>query len=141
MKDFLNKTKDSFIKLFKKAWKGEEKINNIFLWWGGIAYVVTYFLLRPIIKLNDFIIIDSIISTIIVFYFTLHIILIKKNSPKKPKLTAAQKKKEKEERKKDRGKRIMRKLLLKEPLTKWRPSLVLGAVDILIITTYIGYII
>lgn len=140
IKNIYNQVNTIIKNSFQKAWKGEEKLNNIFYWWGGIAYLACYFITRPLIHKSPYIILDALISLIIVAYFTLHIVLIKRNSPKKPALSKEEKKKLKEEAKKERTKRVIRKLLLKEPLTKWRPALVFGAIDLFIITTYIGYI-
>ncbi len=140
VKDIVNNCKKKFIKSFNTAWNGKEKLSNIFLWWGGVAYLVTYFFLRPIVKNFDVAIIDYTISSIISIYFIFHIVLIRKNCPKKPKLTKKEKKALKAEKKKNRSKTFIRKLLLKEPITKWRPALVFSAVDLLIISTYLGYI-
>ena len=136
----ITKIKTNFIKSFKKAWSGKEKLNNIFLWWGGVAYIICYFILDPLMKASQFKAVDITISMIVTIYFIFHIILIKKNSPKKPKLSKKEQAKLKEEKKRNIGKTLIRKLLLKEPLTKFRPGLMFGAIDFLIITTYIGYI-
>jgi len=101
-KKILSNIKNFFVESFSQAWNGKEKINNIFIWWGIIAYLICYFILNPLIVKIDIVAIDVIISLIIVSYFIFHIILIRKNSPKKPKLTKAQEKKLKEEKKKDK---------------------------------------
>jgi len=147
IKDKFNK---KFLKAsFDKAWKGKEELNNIFLYWGGIAYVFGYLILRPIIEANFFRyskyavmdrVIDIPLSLIIVVYFSFHIALIYKNTPRAPKLSDEEKKAIKEQEKKDFGKRIMRKFLLKESLTKWRPWLVFGAIDLIIVMTYLDRI-
>ena len=146
IKKIREKLNKKFLKAsFEIAWKGKEKLNNIFLYWGGIAYVFCYLILRPIInysffKYSKFAVIDKIIdiplSILIICYFIFHIILIYKNSPRAPKLTPEEKKALKEQEKKNFGKRVLRKFLLKESLTKWRPWLVFGALDLIIITTY-----
>lgn len=141
-------TKEFLVESFKTAWSGKEKLNNIFLWWGGIAYVIYYFILRPIINLNirtgtfldtryglEFFV-DYVLSLSIVFYLIFHIILIFKNRPKSPKLTKKQKEELKAQEKSQIRKRVLRKLLLQEPITKFRPWLVFIAIDLIIITHY-----
>lgn len=132
--------KETIVHYFNLAWNGQEEIKNIFWWWGVFAYFICYFVVDNLLKISPFRIIDIFLCLLISSYFTLHIILIKKNTPKKPELTKEEKAAIKEELRKTRLKRFTRKLLLKEPLTKWRPGLVFGAVDLFIITHYLQYI-
>jgi hypothetical protein len=140
MKNTLKTIKNHFIKSLQKTWSGKEKINNVFIWWGGVPYILCYFIANPIINSNAFSIIKILISAIIVIYFAFHIVIIRKNRNIAPTLTKKEKESLKLERKKNRGKRILNKFLLKEPLTKWRPALVFSAINLFIITNYVNHI-
>lgn len=134
--DIIRGIKEVAIESFNKALKGKEKINNIYIWWGIIPYLMCYFIIQPLINFSQIYFIDFILALVPVLYFIFHIFLINKNKPKKIKLTKAEKKKIKE----DRFKSLVRKFFLKEPWTKWNSVLVFGAIDLFVITHYLAYI-
>jgi hypothetical protein len=65
---------------------------------------------------------------------------LRKCKPKKPQLSAEEKKLLKEEAKKERGKKILRKLLLQEPFTQTDPIFVTMVLDLFFIAHFGGYI-
>ncbi len=77
--------------------------------------------------------VKEIISIAISAYFIWHIFIIIKCRPKKELLSDEQI----ENLKKDRNKRIIRKLLLKEPITKWNPAAVCIAIDLYVIVHFL----
>lgn len=138
--NILKNPKETVVRSFRNAWAGKEKLNNIFYWWGGVPYAICYFILHPFIMKNPILFIDWIVSFIVFAYFIFHIILICKNLPKAPVLTKDEKQKLKAERRKDLPKRLLRKLMLKEPISKWKPHHVFIAADIFVIATYLHYL-
>ena len=125
-------------KSFLLAWNGKEKMFNILFWWGILSFIICYLLIQPLIDFNPIKFIDILISGAIVTYYIWHIIVIRRCSPKKPKLTKEQEKKLKQEKRKEFPKRFMRKLFLKEPITKWNPPLMIIVVDLYIIIIYVS---
>jgi len=126
---------------FKAAIKGEESTSILIRWWGIIAYVVTFFVIDRIVMKVDNRAVDVAFSSLVVIYFVWHIFVLKKCSPKKPKLSKEEKAYLKQQARKDLGKKILRKLLLQESLTKWEPVTVTIVIDIIFITQFLGYII
>ena len=139
MKEFLNNIKIKIRNSFKKAWQGKENYKIITNWWGISFYLVLFFILHPIMSHNPLWIINFIFAVIIIIYLILHIILLYKNKNIKPKLSPEEKRYQKELSQMSKTKRLTRKLFLQEPVTKWRPGLVFGAIDILIILEYYKY--
>ncbi len=139
MKEFLNNIKIKIKNSFKKAWQGKENYKIITHWWGVLPYLILFFIFSPIMIRNSIWIIDLILSAIIIIYFILHIILLYKNKNMQPELSEAEKKRQQEIAQTSKSKRFARKLFLQEPVTKWRPGLVFGAIDILIILEYYKY--
>lgn len=131
----LNKIENSFM----LSSKGQESMQIVMWYWGGIAYFAAYILNKMIIKIDSRIF-DVTASLLVTVYFCWHIFILVKCSPKKPKLSPEEKQRIKLERKKDRTRRFMRKLLLQEPITKWNPTLICGAIDLCFITTFSSYI-
>lgn len=125
---------------FKKATKGKETINNLIYYWGIISYLSCYFIINKILKIPGWEILDISVSILLIIYFVWHIYALKKCSPKKKKLTKEQKKQQRIKNKQDRPKRIMRKLFLQEPISKWNPVLVTIAIDLLAISHFLSYI-
>ena len=136
MNDLLNKIEKSFIAITK----GEESLHNIIWWWGAVGYLVAYFIANQIIKISDSASVDMAVSIVMSVYFIWHIYAVVKCSPKKPKLTKEEKKLAQIEARKDFGKKFMRKLLLKEPLTKWNSNSITIAIDLLCISQFATYI-
>ena len=131
MKNLLQNLPEKIKESFIQCNKGKENINIIFWGWGVAVYVLAFFIYKLLITINiQFI--TWVISIAFIIYFVWHVISVKRCSPKKPKLT----KKEKEELKKDRWNRIGRKLLLKEPISKWNSSTTIIAIDILAIISF-----
>lgn len=136
MKELLNKIEKSFIAIIK----GEESLHNVIWWWGVIGYLIAYFIANQIIKISSSTFVDMTVSIVMTMYFIWHIYAVVKCSPKKPQLTKEERKLAKIEARKDFGKKFMRKLLLKEPLTKWNSTSIAIAFDLLCITQFATYI-
>lgn len=124
---------------FKNIIKGQEDLKIVMWWWGGIAYVFAFFVLRKVLIISSSEVIDLIISCFVMAYFSFHIFALLRCSKRK-KLT----KEEKARLKKDRTKRVfrsfLRKLTLQESLTKWNPVSILIALDFLYILIFFEYI-
>ncbi len=84
---------------------------------------------------------DIIISVMSIIFFSWHIYVLKKCSPKKPKLTPEEKKLKRIEARRNFARSFMRKLLLRESITKWDPIFITMVIDVLCISTFAGYII
>ncbi|MDA0901859.1 MAG: hypothetical protein O3B09_00405 [Proteobacteria bacterium] len=134
--DISQKLQDSF----SLAWKGEEKMFNVLLWWGTLSYIICYFTLRIIVESVEIRFIEIITALIIVTYYIWHIIVIKRCSPKKPKLSKEEEKKLKAQRRKELPKNILRKIFLKEPVSKWNPPLMFTVIDAYIVIIYTMHI-
>ena len=108
----------------------------IVLWvWGGAAYLASFFINKLILFIS-IIFIKWVLSLLVIAYFVWHIIIIRRCSPKKPPLN----KEEQDRIKKDRFKIFFRKLFLKEPFTKWNPSVVATVLDIYVIVYFLEYL-
>lgn len=125
---------------FKKIMKGEEDLKTVMWFWGGIAYVFTYLILRKVLKISESEILDLVISSFVIAYFIWHIYALKKCSPKKPKLTKEQKEILKKERMKRISKSFLRKIMLQEPISKWNSASVLIALNLLYIIIFFEYL-
>jgi hypothetical protein len=136
MKEFFKKIEGSF----KRAMKGEEKINNVIWLWGAIFYVVAFFGIDTAIKRVDIMSFDMLLSVMTVGYTAWHVYILRKCAPKKPKLSKEEKKRLKAEARRDAGKRFLRKLFLKEPIVKSNPVFVALIMDLLVITHFLEYI-
>jgi hypothetical protein len=136
MNEIFKKIKSSF----KASIKGEESITTLIRWWGIPAYLITFFVISRIILAYDQRFVDVTISLLTAVYFIWHIFALKKCSPKKPKLTKEEKALLKREARKNFGKKVLKKLLLQESLTKWDPVIVTMVIDIIFITQFLGYI-
>ncbi len=125
---------------FKQIMKGEEDLKIVMWWWGGIAYVFTYFILRKVLKISENEILDLAISSFVIAYFIWHIYALKKCSPQKPKLTKEQKEILKKERMKRISKSFLKKIMLQEPISKWNSANVLIALNLLYIIIFFEYL-
>ncbi len=120
---------------FDLVQSGKEDLVIVLWVWGGGAYLLSFFINKFVLFINlSFI--EWIISILVIAYFVWHIFIIRRCSPKKPPLS----KEEKEKLKKDRSKRFLRKLFLKEPLTKWNPAIVAIAINLYIIIHFLEYL-
>ncbi len=136
MNEILNRIETSF----KAAMRGEELIRRLVWWWGLIGYLVAYFVVDRIIKINNIVFIDVVLSLLTVAYFSWHVYVLKKCSPKKPILSKEEKKRAREESRKDFGKRMMRKLFLQESISKWDPAFVSTIIDLFCIASFLTYL-
>ncbi len=125
---------------FKASLKGEENPKILIYYWGFISWIIAFFVMDNVIKINDIRIIDVSVSVLTIIYFMWHIYVLKKCSPKKPKLTKEEKKKLKEEARREIGKKLLRKLFLQEPIRKWDPIFVSMIFDAFCIAQFLGYI-
>lgn len=132
---FLDKIEASF----RASLRGEETINNLIYYWGITAYLVSYFIIDRIIKINNILFIDITLSLLTTAYFMWHIYALKKCSPKKPQLTKEEKEAIRAERRRDFSKRFFRKLFLQESITKWDPVFITIVVDLFSIAVFLGY--
>jgi len=137
MKDLLNKVETSF----KAALRGEEDVNTLMYRWGAISYIIAYFIVNKAIMAIDLRFIDITLSVLAICYFAWHFYVLRKCTPKKPEISKEEKQRLKIEARKDMGKRFLRKLLLKEPISKWNPNTVCLVTDVFCIAQFMGYII
>jgi hypothetical protein len=134
MKELLKKYFSVLRHHFAIANQGKEDLVIVLWVWGGGAYLLSFFL-NKILLLTTFVFVKWVIAILVIAYFVWHIVIIKKCSPKKQALS----KKEKEKLKKDRSRRFLRKLFLKEPITKWNPSVVATVIDVYVIVCFLDY--
>jgi predicted membrane protein len=135
MNSIFNKVKASF----KAAMKGEETTSNLIKWWGISSYLISYFVVNRIIKINNIRAIDVIISILMMIYFAWHIYVLKKCSPKKIKLTKEEKKLLRIKNREEFKKKLFRKMFLQEPISKWDPILVCMVIDVFSLATFLNY--
>lgn len=136
---FFLKYYEAIIASFKLATKGKESLSTLMWLWGLLAYILAHFAEMTVIRIDSRIT-DIVISVLAIVYFSWHIYVLRKCSPKKPKLTKEEKKRIKLEKKRGRGKRLMRKMLLKEPFSEWNPVLICTVVDLYFVATFLYYI-
>ncbi len=129
--------KQSFI----AATKGQETIKNLIWRFGIPAYVVFYFMVEKTIKSVDYKFVDLLLSIIGVLYFSWHIFVMFRCSPKKPQISKEEKRRLRQEAIRNAPRKFIRKLFLKEPITKWNSFTMTIAVDILFCMQFLGYII
>jgi quinol-cytochrome oxidoreductase complex cytochrome b subunit len=137
MNFLFNKVKASF----KAATKGEESVQNVIWWWGVCGYLGAFFIANHIVKISNIRTIDILVSLLMIIYFGWHFYAMRKCAPKKPKLSKEEKKKLREEARKDFTKKLARKFFLQESITKWDPILVVLAIDVFSIATFLQYVI
>ncbi len=125
---------------FRNAMSGSESEKNLLFWWGGLAYLASYFLINPLIIKSNIAWFDFILSFVSVIYFCWHIYVLRKSRPKKPKLSKSEKKIMQIKARQELPKKIMRKLLLKEPFTKWSNVSIAMTIDFLCVTHFLTYI-
>ena len=135
MKNILRKIKASF----KRAMRGEEKIDYIIWRFGAVFYVSAIFIIDKLIKKVDIIYLDMSLAALAVTYAIWHLYVLIKCKPKKPKLSKAEKKELKAKARKDLGKKFLRKLFLQEPLTKTNPIFLTAVIDLFFISHFLGY--
>ena len=126
---------------FRACSKGREDIKVVIRWWGLLSYAFFYLIVDSIILKVSYRFIDLTLSWIGAIYFIWHIYVVIKCSPKKPKPTPEEKKKMREERWRKAPRSFVRKLFLQEPISKWNPSAMTIAADLLFFTNFVGYII
>jgi len=136
MNEFLQKVKSSF----QAANRGEETMRNLMWRWGATGYCLAYFVIDPIIKAVNIHAIDVIISLLAVCYFAWHFYVIKKCMPKEPKLSPEEKKKIRQEKRKELPKKLLRKIMLQEPISKFDPIFTVKIVDLFCIAIFLGYV-
>jgi len=120
---------------FNLAHNGKEELAIVLWVWGGGAYLISFFIDKLVLFIS-LLFVKWIISMLVIAYFVWHIIVIRRCSPKKPPLSLE----EKERLKKDRFKRFLRKLFLKEPFTKWNPAVVATVIDLYIVVHFLEYL-
>jgi hypothetical protein len=125
---------------FRAAMRGEESTAVLIKKWGIPAFLISFFVADQLVMYFDQRVVDVSISTLVTLYFVWHIYVLKRCSPKKPKLTKEEKDILKRQARKDLGKKILRKLLLQEPVSEWNPVKVTIILDVLFIAQFLGYI-
>ncbi len=125
---------------FYLAMEGKEDVKKLIWCWGVPSYLISFFILDHIIRLQGMRILDIAISAMATIFFVWHIYVLKKCSPEKPKLTPEEKKLKRLEARRNFMRSFFRKLFLKEPITKWDPVFVTIVIDLLCIATFTGYI-
>ena len=136
IKQFFNNYFPKIKHHFDLAQSGKEDLAIVLWIWGGAAYLASLFI-NKLVLFTNLMLLKWFLSILVIAYFVWHIIIIRKCSPKKVPLS----KEEKEQFKKDRFNRFCRKLFLKEPITKWNPSLVATVIDIYVIVYFLEYLI
>jgi hypothetical protein len=136
MNQIFNKIESSF----RVAMKGQENVQTIIWWWGATAYVVSYFIIDRIVKINDLKFFDITLSLLMVIYFGWHIYVLRKCAPKKPQLSKEEKERIRQEEKGNRSRKFFRKLLLQEPITSWDPVFITIVIDAFCIAHFLGYV-
>ena len=125
---------------FRAAMRGEESTTVLIKKWGIPAFLISFFVADQLVMYFDQRVVDVSISALVTLYFVWHIYVLRKCSPKKPKLTKEEKDILKRQARKDLGKKILRKLLLQEPVSEWNPVKVTIILDVLFIAQFLGYI-
>ncbi len=125
---------------FKAAMRGEESTSVLIKKWGIPAFLISFFVVDKMVMTFDQKAVDVSISSLATLYFVWHIYVLRKCSPKKPKLTKEEKAILKLQARKDLGRKILRKLLLQEPISDWNPVKVTIILDVLFIAQFLGYI-
>ncbi len=136
MKLFFEKHFPIIKRHFDLVHDGKEDLVIVLWVWGGAAYFASFFINKLVLFVN-LILIKWSLSILVIAYFVWHIIIIRRCSPKKLPLS----KEEQEQLKKDRFKRFLRKLFLKEPFTKWNPAVIATVIDLYIIVYFLEYLI
>jgi hypothetical protein len=126
---------------FKLAMQGKETVHIVLWWWGFLGYLTAYFVLEPMIVKIDSYFIDALIAALGSIYFVWHFYVLKKCAPKKPKLSEEEEQRLRLELRRDLPKKIMRKLLLQESVTKWDPIFMALVVDVFCVARFMIYII
>ncbi len=136
MQKYLFKAKKSFLKINA----GEEIFFNVIWFWGVVSYLVTLFVINKLIKLITAQWLAGILAFVVIGYFIWHIFAIYKCKPKEPKLSKIEKKLKRQEEKRQFLKITLEKIFLKRSWTEWNTATVLTAIDLYIITNFLGYI-
>jgi len=136
MREVLHKIESSFF----LSMAGKETVRNLIWRWGLIAYLSAYFVFDNLIQVIDWNPFDVMICLVMIVYFAWHIYVLRKCAPKKPKLSKEEKKRLRLENRRQMGKKIMRKLLLQESITKWDPVVVAIVIDLFCIAHFFIYI-
>ena len=135
MKIFLNKIRISFV----NSSKGLENFSVVSWGWGGLFYLMSYFIFNKLVIAIDSKFFDYLLITLLTIYFVWHIYVSIKCFPKTTKLS----KEEKEQLKIQNGgasKAFLRKFFLQEPITKKNGRNILIAIDILILLHFYALI-
>ena len=126
----LNKIKKSFI----LSYQGQEKLSVVIYFWGMLLLILFIFIINPILSKIDNIFIRIIIIIFAILCCIWHIFVIKRCTPK---LTKIDKQKINPNQKSKFMSQFGKKIFLKEPITKPRPSITTAAIDIYFIMHYI----
>ncbi len=140
MKIFFSNLVDKIENSFMAALRGEEQIKILIRYWGMIAYLFFYFVVRKIMEKVDSAVVDYGLDGFAVIFFIWHIYVMKRCSPKKPKLSKEEKKARRKEAIKNAPRAFMRKLFLQEPITKWNPILMTIVMDLLFLLHFLNFI-
>jgi len=135
MKIFLNKIKISFV----NSSKGLEKFSIVSWGWGGLFYLVSYFIFNKLVIAINSKFFDYSLLILLTIYLVWHMYVAIKCFPKTPKLS----KEEKEKLKIQNGgasRAFLRKLFLQEPITRTNGRNILIAIDILILLHFYALI-
>jgi len=135
MKNFLNKIKRSFV----NASKGLESFSVVAWGWGGLFYLVSYFIFNKLVIAINSKFFDYSLLILLTIYLVWHIYVAIRCFPKAPKLS----KEEKEKLKIQNGgasRAFLRKLFLQEPITKTNSRNILIAIDTLILLHFYALI-
>lgn len=129
--------KNSFI----FANKGEEDVDFLIWFWGVPSYLISYFVINKSILAVNNLWFDYSLSILISIFYIWHIYVVKKCAPKKPKLTKEEKAQIRIQNKGLFYKKLVRKLLLQEPLTRSNPVITTIIIDLFCIAHFASYVI
>lgn len=136
MDQILGKVKTSF----KNATDGKETTSNLIFKWAIPSYLISYFIVNKAILAVNSTFFDLLLSILAIIYFAWHIYALRKCSPKKAKIDKKKlSDKEKRELGRERRRRFIRKLLLKESISKWDPIFMTYVMDIFCIAHFVSY--
>ncbi|MBL6665170.1 MAG: hypothetical protein ISQ34_04930 [Rickettsiales bacterium] len=126
---------------FILASKGKEEI-GILLWrWGLLSYLITYLVFYKLIGLIGFGFLSGVIAFLVISFYLWHIVVIFRCRPKKKKLDKATKRQQKLIKSGSVAKSFARKLFLQEPWLKTQNSTFILVIDLLIIVTFLEYLV
>ena len=120
-----------------KAFQGQLGFNQIFITLSLLAYLIQFFVIRNIVLIKGFYVIDVLLATIACIYFIAHIVICRKTQ----KINKAKNQDQQDKGETNIAKSVSEKILLKKPIVKSDGFNTLIAIDLLLIVINIDYVI